>query len=293
MEGPERSLPFALSKLFQVEVRRITSRPGTALSRRQLWDYLERAISCVSLNQNPDMKTNLFRILTLTPALALAASTLSAAEGAARASAAVSEIKGDAAKVGLQELDTEIDRLEEAIDNAPTPEDKAAAKARMGVLKERRNELRKTYVAARYDELKADVRAEGNRMSAWTKRTFNRDPASNAARDVNNTVNDAKRDARTAGDNAYAAVNSTAASMDLAAYKLRPTDTNKEEAKAAINALEARIKALDDRADKMPRGADRDVAKRHVKALEDRKDELKGDFNKARFNALVDDVQGQ
>jgi hypothetical protein len=41
----------------------------------------------------------------------------------------------------------------------------------------------------------------------------------------------------------------------------------------------------------MPNGPDRDVVKGRIKALEDRKDELKHQFNKARFDALVDDVQ--
>jgi len=241
------------------------------------------------------MKTKLLRILSLSPALLVLVTParINAAEASARASASVSEVQGDAAKAGLKELDAEIDRLDSIADNAPTAEDKAAAKARIDVLKSRRNELRKTYASARFDELKADVRAEGNRLSDWTKRTFNRDPASNAQRDVDNTVNDAKRDARRVGDDVYASTNSTAAAMDLSAYKLRPTDTNKDEAKAALKALDARIEALDDRADKMPRGADRDAAKRQVKALEDRKDQLKHEFNKARFDALVDDVQAQ
>lgn len=239
------------------------------------------------------MKTKLIRTLALLPALSLFAVPSFASEATARAEAALSEVKGDAAKAGLKELDVEIDRLDALVDHAPTPADKAAAKARLDALKERRSELRKTYVAARFDELKADVRAESSRLGAWTKSKFNRDDASNAQREVRNEVNEARREARTAGDNAYAAVSSTGAAADLAAYKLRPTDTNKEEAKLAIKALEARIKELDDRADKMPRGPDRDGAKRRVKALEDRKDEIKGEFNKARFNALVDEVQAE
>lgn len=241
------------------------------------------------------MKTKLLRILTLTPALVVLATPFraAAADASARASAAISEAQGDAAKAGLKELDAEIDRLDAIADDAPSAEDKAAAKARIEVLKSRRNELRKTYVSARFDELKADVRAEGSKLSAWTKRTFSRDPASNAQREVKDTVNDAKRDARRAGDDVYAATNSAAASVDLAAYKLRPTDTNKDEAKAALKALDARIEALDKQADKMAKGADRDAAKTQVKALEDRKDQLKHEFNKARFDALVDDVQAK
>lgn len=250
---------------------------------------------CVPQINPSRMKTKLLRVLTLAPAVVVLTTPFrsQAADASARASATVSEVQGDAAKAGLKELDAEIDRLDTIADNAPTAEEKAAAKARIDVLKSRRNELRKTYVAARFDELKADVRAEGSKLSAWTKRTFNRDPASNARRDIDNAVTDAKRDARRAGDDVYAAAASTGAAADLAAYKLRPTDTNKDEAKAALKALDARIEELDKQADKMPRGADRDAAKQQVKALEDRKDALQHDFNKARFDALVDDVQTQ
>ncbi|HEX2854951.1 MAG TPA: hypothetical protein VHO24_17085 [Opitutaceae bacterium] len=241
------------------------------------------------------MKTNIVRILALAPAFAvgLAVPNALASESSARAEAAVSEIKGDTAKAALKELDLEIDRLDAQLDNAPSPEEKAAATARIAILKDRRNDLRKTYAAARFDELKSDVRAEANRFGAWTSNKLHRDPASRAEREVRDTVRDVKREANAAGDHAVATMDSAAASADLAAYKLRPTDTNKEEAKAALKALDARIEALDDRADKMPRGAERDAAKRRVKALEDRKDELKGDFSKARFNAIVDEVQAE
>jgi hypothetical protein len=242
------------------------------------------------------MKTNLIRFLTLSPALAFALAapvSLMANEATARADAAMSEVKGDAAQAAMKELDAEIDRLDVQMNNAPTAEEKAAAEARLEVLKERRNDLRKTYVKARYEELKADVRAEANRLGAWTKRTFTRDSVDRTDDKIRDSANDVKRDLRNAGNDAYAGVSTAGAAMDLAAYKLRPTDTNKEEAKAALKALDDRIDALDDRADKMPRGAERDAAKRRVKALEDRKDELKHEFNKARFDALIDSVQAE
>lgn len=229
------------------------------------------------------MKTNLLRLLSVAPALALASLPVQAAtETAARADAAISEVKGDAAKAAMDELNVEIDRVEALIDQAPTAEDKAAAKARLETLKDRRNDLRKTYVKARYDQLKADVRAETARVSAWGKRTFSRD-----------TSDKVRDDVQRAGDNTYAAAASVGAASDLAAYKLRPTDTNKAEAKAALKALDDKIEALENRADEMPAGAQRDAAKRRVKALEDRKDELKHDFNKARFDNLVDSVQAE
>lgn len=240
------------------------------------------------------MKQNLLRLATLVPVVAAFAAApvhLHASETSARAESKLAEVKGDATKAGLDELNAEIDRVDAMLDNAPSDEEKAAAKARLDVLKDRRNELRKSYVQSRYEQLKADIRAEANRVAAWTKRTFNRDEVSNARREMKDATEDAKRSAAQAGEHAYAAAQSAGAAADLAAYKLRPTDTNKEEAKAALKALDAKIEALDDRADAMPAGPQRDTAKRHVKALEDRKDELKHEFNKARFDALVDDVQ--
>lgn len=238
------------------------------------------------------MKTK--HIITVLPMLALGfALPASANEAGAKIESTVAEARGDAAKVALDALDAEINQVDAMIDNAPTKADKDAAKARMDVLKERRNELRKTYVKSRYDELKADVRAEANKFGSWTKSKFTRDPADKAYDEVKDSANDAKKAAKKAGDNAYAYANSTGAAIDLAAYKMRPTDTNKEEAKAAIKALDHKIDELEDKADKMPKGSDRDAAKRRIKALEDRKDQLKHEFNKARFDSLVDDVQGE
>jgi len=248
------------------------------------------------LNPQSIMNKNLLRIIALTPALALGLglpARLAAAEPAARAEAGLSEVKGDAAKAALKELDAEIDRVDAQIDNAPNAEEKAAAKARLQVLKDRRSELRKTYVQARYDELKADVRAEADHVGAWTKAKLHRDPASKVEGEIKDSMNDAKTDARAAGDAAYAHAASAGAAVDLQAYKLRPTDTNKDEAKAALKALSARITELDDRADKLPRGTERDTAKARVKALAKRQSELKHEFNKARFDAMVDDVQSE
>jgi hypothetical protein len=242
------------------------------------------------------MNTKYIRTLALLPTLALAFALPAhsrAAEATAKVESDLAEAKGDATKVALKELDAEIDRVDALIDNAPTPEDKAAAKARMQVLKERRSELRKTYVSARYDELKADVRAEANRVGAWSKRTFSKDPVDKASDDAKDAVRDAKRAANNAGDTAYANANAVGAATDLALYKSRPTDTNKDEAKTALKALSQNIDQLKDRADKMPKGPDRDIVNGRIKALETRKDELKHQFNKARFDALIDDVQGE
>lgn len=242
------------------------------------------------------MNTKYIRTLALLPTLAVLIALPARAlanETTAKVESGVAEAKGDAAKAALKELDAEIDHVDMIIDHAPTPEDKAAAKARMDVLKERRSELRKSYVSARYDELKSDVRAEANRVSAWAKDTFTKDPAEKAADDAKDAVRDAKKAGKDASDRVYAQANSAGASMDLAAYKMRPTDTNKDEAKAALKALDQKIDELEDRVDNMPKGPNREIVKGRVKALEVRKDELENQFNKARFNTLVDDVQSE
>ncbi|HEY4248393.1 MAG TPA: hypothetical protein VGM64_16215 [Lacunisphaera sp.] len=240
------------------------------------------------------MNTKYIRTLALLPTLAVLlavpARTI-ANETTANAESNMAEAKGDATKAALKELDVEIDHVDAMIDNAPTPEDKAAAKARMDVLKERRSELRKTYVSARYDQLKADVRAEADHVGAWTKHTFTKDPSEKAADDAKDAVKDAKDAAKDASDASYAHASTMGATIDITEYKMRPTDTNKAEARAALKAVDQKIDQLDDRADKMPKGPERDVVKGRIKALEDRKDELKHQFNKARFNDLVDDVQ--
>jgi chromosome segregation ATPase len=242
------------------------------------------------------MNTKRLRFLAALPAVALLATlplSASANEATARAEAATAEIKGDAAKMALEGLDVEIDHVEALIEHAPTAEDKASAQARLKVLKERRSELRKNYAQARFDELKADVRTEANRVGAWTKRTFTKSEGEKAMDKAEDSVDDAKDAAKRAGNSAYAYANTAGATTDLAAYKLRPTDTNKEEAKLALKALEAKIDELETRVGNMPRGADRDAAKRRVKALEERKDKLEREFNKARFDALIDDVKSE
>ncbi len=172
------------------------------------------------------------------------------------------EMKADAKEAALDNLNREIDRLDEMADNAPTSEEKSATKARIATLKERRSELRKDYAQARYDALKADVKAEYARVSNWTKRTFTNDEA-------NSRVN------------------------DLSDYKSRPTDSSKSESKAALNAVEKEINRLEESCKSMPKGEARKAAEIRIKSLEKRHDQLEGSFNKASFDALVDDVNNE
>ena len=230
----------------------------------------------------------LFAALAVLPVISVRSSTN---PSVAKSDSALAEIRGDAAKTALKELDLEMDRVDTLIDNAPSQADRVAAKARMAVLKERRSDLRKTYVKARYDELRADLRVEAERVSAWAKRKFSSDPATKATEEMNATVNDAKAAAEAAEHRAYAEASSADAATDIAVYKLRPTDTNKEEAKAGLKALEINIDALAARIDRLPDTADRTSAQQRLKILKERRAELQSDFNKARFDALIDDVK--
>lgn len=201
------------------------------------------------------------------------------------------EIRGEAAKAALRELDLEIDRVDQLIDLAPSQAERAAAKARLAVLKDRRTALRKTYVKALYDELRADLRAEADRVGAWAKRTFAGDPGDKAAAEMQTAVTEAKTAAQAAEHRVYAELTTAEAATDIAVYKLRPTDTNKAEAEAGLEAVERTIDDLTKRVAAMPVNVERTTAKQRLLALEARRDELRRDFNKARFDALIDDVK--
>jgi hypothetical protein len=179
--------------------------------------------------------------------------------------AAAADANGEAIKAILKELDGEIERLDELKNNAPTQEEKAAAKTRIDALKERRRELRKTYIQSRYDALRADVKAEYDRLSQWTKKSLSRNPAANA----------------TVGS----------ANTDIDSYNQNPSAENKAAVKASLDDLDTEIVRLETRVDNMPSGSERDSAKLRVKALKDRRSELASDFRKARYEALKADVK--
>lgn len=228
------------------------------------------------------MKTKAIRACTLVATLALlpVASVCSATnQSVPKTEAALAEIRGDAAKVALEQLDLEMDRVDALLDNAPSQADRVAAKARLAVLKERRSELR------------ADLRVETERVSAWTKRKFSSDPATKATDEMSTAVKDAKAAAQAAEHQAYAEASTADAATDIAIYKLRPTDTNKEEAKAGLKALEVNIDSLSARIDRLPDSEERTSAQQRLRILKERRAELQKEFNKARFDALIDDVK--
>ncbi len=65
----------------------------------------------------------------------------------------IADAESDAIKAELREIDAQIDSLDEFVEKARTPEEKAAAKARLDILKERFNDLTRDFRQARFDAL--------------------------------------------------------------------------------------------------------------------------------------------
>lgn len=247
-------------------------------------------------------KAHLLRHLLPVSALLLGSPLMLPHLSAESVDGAVADAKSAATRAMLEDLDSQIEKLDTFEDNAPTPEEKAAAKARIKVLKQRRSELRKDYAQARYDALKADVKAEFDRLSSWTKKKFSTSPEAKLERKVDAAVDSATdaaqaaaAEAREAKARSKASANpaAAAASGDLDAYRANPSDENKADVKASMALLDSEIKRLEERVDQLPKSSERDATKARVKALKDRRGELASDFRKARFDALMADVKGE
>lgn len=202
---------------------------------------------------------------------------------AARDKAAEAAAHSDERKAALAEIDARIVAIEKSIDHAPDAAEQSALRDRLDALKKRRAELRKNYVAAKAAELRADTNVEYQKVVAWTK---------GAVADAKDAVVGPTPGAT---DTAAAAVNPKAvsATAHVALYQMNPSPENKEEVKAALSALDAEIDRLQDRAKAMPKGAERDALRKRAKALDDRRDELAGDFTKARWDAVVSDLKSE
>jgi hypothetical protein len=233
---------------------------------------------------------NTRRTLTATNvALALALIALKPALNAdpvvenARDQAAASEVYASERKLALAEIDAQIAAIEHSLHQAPDAATKDAARIRLDELKKRRTDLRKNYVSAKAAELRADANLEYRKAVAWTKGTIS---------DVKDTVTGTKP---TTSDTVAATTNPEAggAAARLALYKLNPSPDNKAEVKAALEALDDEIDRLEDHADDMPKGPERDALRKRVEALEARKDALESDFSRARWNAVVADLKSE
>jgi DNA repair exonuclease SbcCD ATPase subunit len=177
-------------------------------------------------------------------------------------------------KASLDAIDAELAHLDRLADSAPTPEQKNDIKARYKALKERRKDLGHDFTRARYDAFKADLKMETDKASNWSKDTFQNKPSATSA----------------AGATSVAATN-TADKIDD--YRVNNSDVNKAEVKASLAKLDADIDLLEAKIDSVQDPMRKDELKANLKALKERRDELKSDFRKARYDALVADVKGQ
>lgn len=234
------------------------------------------------------MKTTNATLLT-SLVISLSGATLALAEDkSATASVAAAEQRAEhaeqlteARKAALDMIDAQIDVIDASLASAPTEVDRSNAKARLDSLKERRSELRKAYVQAKYDELKADINAEYEHVAAWTKRT-----ASNIKDRFATT-----EPGSVAAANAEASTGARRATVDLPLYHLNPSPENKDDVKQALKALDKEIDRLEDKADDLPKGEVRAAMKERVKSLETRYKDLKRNFTKEQWTSLVEDVR--
>lgn len=76
-------------------------------------------------------------------------------------------------------------------------------------------------------------------------------------------------------------------------YRAHDTEMNKAEVKAALAAIDAELRHLDELADAAPTPAEKTDAKARYAALKVRRDELKQEFNRARYEAFKADLKAE
>jgi hypothetical protein len=83
------------------------------------------------------------------------------------------------------------------------------------------------------------------------------------------------------------------ASSKLDRYRNENTDLNKAEVKAALERLDSDLKLLSAKIDVISEPARKQELTQRLKALKERRSELNREFRKARYDALVADVQAE
>lgn len=195
--------------------------------------------------------------------------------------ASYAEMEANAHKAEMDALDQKIDVIETRVELLPEGPDRDEARRRLDALKDRRTELRKAYLASKYEQLKADVQAEYEKAAAWTREKYE---------SVKESMTGGDHDTPAAFD---ARMNPAAhATLDRdTVYRASPSPDNQAEVDAALKALDAEIGRLKEHAKTMPAGEKRTILERRIEAIEDRKDDLESDFTKTRWDALVADLK--
>lgn len=177
-------------------------------------------------------------------------------------------------KAALAAIDAELNHLDALADNAPTPLEKADAKARYHALKDRRNELKQEFTRARYEAFKADLKTESDKAAAWARETFATKPAANSAA-------------------AATAATADATAEKIADYRNDASEVNQAEVKASLDRLDADIELLQAKIEAVTDPVRKDELKARFQALKDRRAELNSAFRRARYDALVADVKAE
>lgn len=197
----------------------------------------------------------------------------------------------NAGNEGLERLvESRLQQIEASIRNAPNAEAEEHAKAQVATLWQRREALRQNFDQEKLDQLVHDTRQALVRVSSWSSKRTTDETASPPGSGATVGSGSAARNDRT-----YAALNLPAAQAlaNIEVYRISPSPDNKDDVKTALRALDEEIDRLEDQADDLPRGEARDAAMRRVKALEDRESEIRRDFTKARWDALVADLRAE
>ena len=177
-------------------------------------------------------------------------------------------------KAALAQIDADLDRLDRLADTAAAPAQKAEAKARYAALNDRRNELKKQFTRARFETLKADLRAEMDGIATTAKETVTPPAPGPGAPNITSAT-------------------AESASEKIAIYRVDASTANKADVKAALARLDADIEMLDATIDSIADPASKSTLRVRFKALKERRSELNSEFRKARYDALVADVKDE
>src|SRR5690606_29550646 len=143
---------------------------------------------------------------------------------------------------------------------------------RLEALKDRRTELRKAYLSSKYEQLKADVQAEYEKVAAWTREKYQNAKESMRSSDAKTP---ARADARV-NPETDTAISPAPVPQANSSSEITPDE------KAAVQALDMEITRLKQHARSLPQGERRTILERRLEAIEDRKDELEKNFTQAR-----------
>ena len=232
------------------------------------------------MKSSPDISFRCRRI-GLALALAAFAPTLFADHAADTTAAKIDDYRSNntemnkaEVKAALAQIDAELKQLDEMADAAPTAQEKADAKLRYQLLKERRNELKKDFNRARYEAFKSELKAEKDKVSAWAKQVFSTKPAASSATSATTAAAEITAD-------------------KIAEYRADSSALNKAEVKASLERLDADIDLLDAKIESVSDPVRKEELKAHLKALKERRSELNTDFRKARYDAILADVKAE